>query len=107
MQHLVECFQRVKWWQLQPDPTLLQKQPGEKDPAHFQTAASTPNRDEVVVYLPVGGTALLNPPWGEAVWFDPRSGKIQPVSIDESGVYTAPDSQDWVLILQKEAPARR
>jgi Putative collagen-binding domain of a collagenase len=56
---------------------------------------------EYIIYLPAGGAtsvpALANP--GRAVWFNPRDGSSIPAA--NAPLFTAPDTNDWVLYLQR------
>jgi hypothetical protein len=67
----------------------------------FVAAARTPARDCAVVYLPVGGSVRIAT--GalaknlRAEWFDPRTARRRPAR-GARGVFTAPDTRDWVLV---------
>ncbi len=62
-----------------------------------------PRGELVVVYLPRGGTVELDPDAvaGEdlARWYNPRTGEWSPAEASNDH-YTAPDSDDWVLLVQ-------
>lgn len=62
-----------------------------------------PRGELVVVYLPRGGTVELDPDAvaGEdlARWYNPRTGEWSPAEAS-SDHYTAPDNDDWVLLVQ-------
>ena len=65
-----------------------------------------------LVYLPDGGSLMLDLVGGnntyQAEWFDPRNGTIQTIgSVPGGSAYAtaAPDSQDWVLLLQNTQPS--
>ena len=102
--HAAELFMSFDWWELRPDQSLLASQPGGDDPARFVAAARTEDGDTAVLYLPVGGEVTLVPESLQdglsATWFNPRDGSETPVESTESNTYTAPDNQDWVLLLQ-------
>jgi hypothetical protein len=62
-------------------------------------------------YLPVGGSVTLDLSADSGVytglWFDPRDGATQPFGPVNGGFpqeFTAPDEQDWVLLLQVDQP---
>ena len=94
---LKDFFESLPWWELRPAQDLLATQPGQDDPSRFVTVAATPDRSVVVAYLPVGGEVALQglPEGQQARWFDPRRGVYT-----AAGSFTAPDDQDWVLLLQ-------
>ncbi|MBK8030064.1 MAG: DUF4038 domain-containing protein [Chloroflexi bacterium] len=102
MRHLLACFTSANWWQLQPDPALVVA-PTDSPIAHAITAARVPDGSLALVYLPAGGTVELamsrlpDPP--HATWFDPRTGASHPAE-GASGCFTAPDSQDWLLVVR-------
>ena len=59
------------------------------------------------IYLPTGGSIDVNLPRGgskyNVSWFDPRSGGVHvlgKVSGGDQRSFSAPDAQDWVLLLQ-------
>jgi hypothetical protein len=105
MQHLRELFTAFDWTKLRPAQDVLAGQPGGDDPAKFVSACRTEDGRQSLLYLPVGGSAViadkrLAKAGGE--WFDPRTGKRQPAVVDEAGAFTAPDQRDWVLVLAAE-----
>jgi hypothetical protein len=77
-------------------------------PGERPLALASPERDLIVVYLPVGGVVALSIPLEgyTAQWFDPVSGALQPASASGDGL-SAPDTlhaghpQDWVLVLRR------
>ncbi|MEI6500152.1 MAG: DUF4038 domain-containing protein [Armatimonadota bacterium] len=98
---LKNFFEALPWWELRPAQDLLAAQPGQDDPKRYVTVAATEDRSTLVAYLPVGGAiALQSPPAGlQARWFDPREGTYRKADASGPG-FTAPDEQDWVLLLQ-------
>jgi len=89
-------FDALPWWELRPAPELLAEQPGDADPTRHIMAAATADGSLAVLYTPVGGTLKLNLPGAMAgQWFDPRTGASA-----EATDFTAPDEQDWVLVLR-------
>lgn len=93
---LSRFFEQVRWTEMEPAPDLLHHQPGDADPNQFIAAAQTADEQQAIIYLPAGGTVELTQSFSRARWFDPRSGAW---SAAEGG-YTAPDSQDWLLVLE-------
>jgi len=96
----------INWWELRPAPELLAVQPGEDDPAKFQSAAMTISADVALIYLPEGGEATLSSEaavagFTKASWFNPRTGERQEISFAKEGTYRAPDEGDWLLVLTK------
>lgn len=68
---------------------------------------STQNKNIIIVYFPVGGTvklAVSAESIYESTWFNPRTGKMKPsslqINVDVNKIVT-PDENDWVLILRK------
>lgn len=104
MRHLVRLFTSLRWTALRPTANWLRRQPFPDDPARFVSVCATPEEDEALAYLPVGGEIELDPRrlekiGGRARWFDPRSGEFSPASAQPGGRFAAPDGQDWVLVL--------
>jgi len=97
----------VRFETLRPAPALIvgssHSGSGEKP-----LCLADPRREQVVVYLPVGGSVRLDLSEGghyEASWFDPRTGDLQRTTGTEAGEFAAPaggdpHSHDWVLVLR-------
>ena len=62
--------------------------------------------DVAVIYLPAGGSvaikALSLSEHLQAKWYNPRSGQWTSAAATAKNTYTAPDKEDWVLLLQKD-----
>jgi hypothetical protein len=107
MAHLVDFFTNLKWWQLSPAPHLLLEQPGQQDVHNTILVSATPGAEIVVAYTPAGreirlDVAQLRDELG-GEWCNPRTGQRQqatPIRNGDSATYTAPDADDWLLILQ-------
>lgn len=104
MAYIASLFTSLRWTALRPAQELLTRQPHPEDPARFVSVVATPERDQVLIYLPVGGTVELDAARVGAVlskarWFDPRRGTFQPGTAQAGGRFMAPDEQDWVLVL--------
>ena len=98
MKHVADLFGSIEWWRLRPLPELVLNQP--QDLQSYISAAASEERDLVLVYLPRGHDVKLKldflAPGLQGEWFSPRSGEGQPV---DGANYSAPDDQDWVLVL--------
>lgn len=102
--HVSDLFTSLDWWTLRPDQELLQSQPGGDDPTRHVAAARSEAGDLAVVYLPVGGSVTLRPDALrsdlQAEWFNPRTGRRTPAGSAAQRTFTAPDREDWVLVLR-------
>jgi hypothetical protein len=104
--HLVAFFQSLPWWRLQPDPSLLVRQPGDGDPQRHVAASRTEDGSSALLYLPAGGDlylhlASLRLPVSLR-WFNPRTGAWTEAGRAESALLqvAAPDAGDWLLLLE-------
>ena len=101
MQHVAELFTSLDWWTLRPDQDLLAEQPSSEDPARFVATARATSGSLALLYLPVGGSITLSRDVGAAAfWFNPRDGSRTSASSDDARTFTAPDDQDWVLVIE-------
>lgn len=95
----------IGWVDLEPAPHLLARQPGWADPNEFISVAQKPGGWLVIAYLPVGGEVWFDGtvpiPDMEASWIDPRTGDVAECPIPEQGKFTAPDQNDWLLMLRE------
>jgi hypothetical protein len=64
------------------------------------------------IYLPTGGSINVNLPGGgttyNVFWFDPRTGaknEVEKVNGGDQRSFSAPDAQDWVLLLRSSSGA--
>lgn len=96
MKYMHEAFASLRWWELQPDPSLIKDQA--KEPAKFIAASRTLRGDAAVIYLPVGGTVSVKATIVKAAWFDPRTGQWRR-AVNKQRKFQAPDQQDWLLKL--------
>lgn len=105
--YLAKFFMTIPWWTLSPAPELLTEQPGKQDVHRYVLASASATGDLVVAYAPMGGiigldaTQLKEGLTGS--WCNPRTGSRQAaIAIVTSDVasFTAPDNEDWLLILQ-------
>ncbi|NOV99426.1 DUF4038 domain-containing protein [Isoptericola chiayiensis] len=77
----------------------------------FATCAATPDRSQVVVYLPTARPVRLDLGDSEvhAVWWDPTTGAESGVRPDDSGWFEPPegrhsdDATDWLLVVDRVA----
>ena len=99
MKHVATLFESLPWTDLRPDPKLITRNSGAKDPAKFVACAATPDRTVIVAYFPAGADAEFSPAFTgkePSYWFDPRTGKTQPAAGP-----VPPDKTDWVLVVQQ------
>jgi Domain of unknown function (DUF5060) len=90
--HLTHFFTSFDWWRMNPHPEL----------ADSAMCLAEPGV-RYVLYLPQGGTVSLALT-GRAYtsqWFNPRTGAYLP-AIAHDRVWTAPDSQDWALLVEMQ-----
>jgi hypothetical protein len=105
MGYVADLFTSMEYWRLRPAANALADQPGRAVPAQFIAAASSPERDLLVVYTPEVRTIRLDPaaiPTGRAVWFNPRSGARTDARGAVEGavsMFEAPGDGDWVLVI--------
>ncbi|MHB0878336.1 MAG: apiosidase-like domain-containing protein [Anaerolineae bacterium] len=101
--YLRAFFTAFPWWRLRPAQDLLAVQPGDADPNRF-VAVARDGLERVVAYLPFGGEIAFRAgacPLGRVTWFSPRTGAVEArEDRDEVGSLTAPDENDWVLLLE-------
>jgi hypothetical protein len=77
--------------------------PGEDQSIPAVVGLRCPQRELAVLYFPAGGAASLNPgslikePVGR--WFNPRTGQYSPAKSEPGGGFSAPDKEDWALLL--------
>lgn len=112
------AFASLRWWQLQPDTRhpLVTSDRG----TYFQgdqridvmtndyvTAASTPDGQQAVVYVPSQPSVTVDlgalAPGRRATWVDPASGAVHPAGAGPRFVTPGRNSaggQDWLLVLQ-------
>ena len=108
IQRMAELFNSLRWWTLRPADDLLASQPGREDPSRFVAAALSTEGTLAILYLPVGGEiTLVKSPTDlrldSASWFDPRTGRVQKAEPRGGRRFTAPDSNDWVLVLKRRS----
>ena len=107
MKHLITFFKKIKWWEMEPHPELIEY------PQSFCLAK--PN-EEYVIYLRYGGEVKIKMDNSKILnnytyqWFNPSSGEygdIEKVQVDDVLTLKAPESypttldlSDWVLYIQ-------
>lgn len=98
-----EYINALTFWEMSPKNNLLESGAGYV----FAKPGET-----YLVYLPDGGSMTLDLAGSsntyQAEWFNPRNGSTQPIgSVPGGATYatSAPDNQDWVLILQNALPS--
>ncbi len=110
MSFLSQLMQTIDFWRLAPTPQILgtRTETGAKQTSDL--AASTKNKDLVVVYLAESRMlelSLLDVPRSfRAVWFNPRTGETTRAGAATNAKtcrFSPPEAGDWVLVL-KGAP---
>ena len=94
---MAALMKKLKPWEMLPDDSLVKS----------GLAFAMTGDDKLFAYLPKGGTVKINMPSKNTdistKWFDPLSGKLfagkEKVNTGET-IFTAPDSNDWVLIVK-------
>ncbi len=104
MRHVRDLFCSLPWWSLRPAEHLLLTQPGSENPAQYLSVSKSEDDRILIAYLPVGGEIALTadalPQKERAEWFSPRDGSRISAERLRPGVFSAPDNQDWVLLLE-------
>jgi hypothetical protein len=105
LKHLANLFVSVDGWTLRPAQDLLAQQPGVDDPTKFVAAARSEEGDLAVAYLPEGGEVMIDTEGLasdlRAEWFNPRDGTRQGAESTAPAAFSAPNTEDWVLVLRK------
>jgi len=101
--YLAAFMRRMRFWEMEPIKEAL---PGDR-------AYALASRAEVAVYLPRGGRIRLDlsalPGALTARWFNPRAGSWnRPSAVAGGGAreFSAPDTQDWALFIQRGTNAQ-
>jgi len=102
---LREFFESLPWWELRPAQHLLDKQPGDDDPARFVSVAAAQDGALAIAYTPAGDTIRLcteEVDGAAAEWFDPRTGdrREAPAPAGDVTEFTPPAEGDWVLVVR-------
>jgi hypothetical protein len=104
--HLAAFARPMRFWEMQPDDTLVVGSGRRTVPAFALASAH-----EAVVYLPHGGSVTLNLAGLQgpltARWFNPREGKwAEEFALEGAGdrEFTAPAAEDWTLYLRRSCP---
>jgi Protein of unknown function (DUF4038)/Putative collagen-binding domain of a collagenase len=99
MKHVRTVFDSVKWTDLRPAQELV-TQLDAKDPAKFIACAATPDRSQVVIYMPVGGKVDVGVEQDKprpVEWINPRTGDVLK---GRNVNLKAPDENDWILVVK-------
>jgi hypothetical protein len=105
MRHAADVFTSIDFGRLRPAKDAIAEQPGTEAPSRFIAAASSAERDLLLVYTPEAGTVMLHAaavPAGRAQWIDPRSGRRTAArAVRDGGLvrYVAPGPGDWLLLV--------
>lgn len=95
------------WYELIPDQNHSVVTAGYGSGDHYVAAARTLNGATVIAYLPGRDTITVNMSRisggsVQAWWYNPRDGSAQTIGLfpaSGSRVFSSPDGQDWVLVL--------
>lgn len=109
VQHAAALFRSREGAELVPDVSgsIVAVNTGAFGNANYAAAAKAPSGRSVLVYLPVGGTIQIDTtqvpgPQFVAWWYNPRDGHSQNIGSFSTGgnaPFTAPDANQWVLVL--------
>lgn len=106
MGRLKSLMAGLPWSKLLPAPEALESQPGASDPRRFVAVAR--GGGALVAYLPVGGSVRLKADavneFGRSRWYNPRDGQWR--GAQSGATFQAPDSEDWVLVLDSGGQGR-
>jgi len=108
---LREIFAALPWTDLRPADHLLETQPGHARAEQTVKVAQTQDESLVVVYRPADTPVSLqlprSVPHPQAEWINPRDGSRQSAQREpgDKFVFLAPDTQDWLLVLNPEVAA--
>ena len=104
MGFLADFMTSIDWWRLRPTPNIVVNQPGKTTPKKFVVAASTDQRDVVLLYVPEERTVevLLEslPSSPQITWFNPRTGEKSPavaVVTANTCQFPTPSEGDWIM----------
>jgi hypothetical protein len=94
--HMVDFFTSFEWWKTEPHDELVN---------NGAYCVAEPG-GIYAVYLPKGGkvTVALQPGRYRAEWFSAMTGEIVPIGMVDGPAWTsptAPDKNDWALLLRK------
>jgi hypothetical protein len=111
MVHVRALFESRPWWALEPDDAHEVVTAGIGTGNSYVAAARANHGGTVMAYLPAGGTITVNldqlsGATTRAWWFNPRDGTATNFGTFESTgsqEFSAPSSEDWVLVLDDEA----
>ena len=104
--YLADFMQQFRWWELFPDASLLEQQPGDDDYAHFVSVLRSDDHRTVLVYLPAGVSVEMRNPQRLAYrlrWFDPAENTygLNETNTDDDTVQLAsPGAQNAVAVLE-------
>jgi len=105
--YMKTLFERIKWWELQPEQALLVE--GPTDGAAAIRVAASPDHSLIVVYTPEGSNFSLKAEatFKTAFWHNPRIGKDVPIhqqNWQDGLLHLDPPADpargnDWLLVL--------
>lgn len=114
MKILRDHFDRMEWWKLRPDRTLLAQDTVDEAFSNYIQAARSEDGSFALLYLPADTAAKLDlTKFNSAVtaaWLDPRSGSVTPAGAHKPAApveLKPPGPGDWLLWLRVAGrPAR-
>ena len=114
---MVDFFQQLPWWQLNPDNDFFEAQaghdpaPGSKETMPPVVGLRSDNGELAVLYFSAGGSVKVKPRALDAglwsIWHNPRTNVRQFAEPDEQGRFVSPDKEDWVLLFSFGPTGRR
>lgn len=99
MKLMRDLFDRVEWWRLRPDRSLLAEDRTAEDYSDYVAAARQDNGKAALLYLPEARRVVkVSAGWAKAEWLDPRTGRMHAARVQEE--MKPPGTGDWLLLLQ-------
>jgi hypothetical protein len=84
-------FDSLKWWDLRPDPALVEGYTVAEDFSNYIPAARSQDGSFALLYLPKATAVQVKGNWARKVWIDPQTGRHQ---------QQEPVEGDWLLLLR-------
>jgi hypothetical protein len=107
MKVLRDIFDRIEWWKLRPDKSLLVQDKLDAEYLNVAMPATSEDGKFALVYFPQGKGRLNVSRLGasaQGTWIDPCTGESRgalKVITPDGAEVTAPDSGDWLLLLKR------
>lgn len=94
-----DIFDRMEWWKLRPDRTLLAEDKPDEGFTDYVMAARAQDGSSALFYTPVKQDLKVTWSGGSANWIDPKTGAMKPVRMSDT--MTPPGDGDWLLWVQR------